>query len=660
MIYLITQQESLFPYENITLITLSEAIQKLKQYTLLGLDTETGGLDRFTKPLLLLQLGTFEEQFLFDIISYNNLIPDELKVFLNEFLGTFILQNAKFDLGFLFKQGVILKKVYDTMLAEIILTNGLQYSGRDLATISYKYCQISLNKEIRGLIIHLGLTQEVLEYGANDVKYLIPIKQTQEILLQEKNLLRALELDNAFVIVLAYVEFCGIKLDYEKWVEKTSKNQEKVLILKDELEQQLFEDKKYEWFSGMQDMFTLKFDCLLNWDSPKQVTKLLKSYGVNTTIKQFGETKESIDAKVLEPQQEKFPILKKYLAFKELQKEISTYGESWKRYINPVTHRIHTTYQQLMDTGRLSSGNKHDGTPNMQNIPSDHETRSCFIAEAGNIMIDADYQGQETIVLANLSKEPNLLKFYEKGLKDMHSYIAFLMYPQIRICNLDEISEEALVSIKKNHKDKRQIAKSAGFAIAYGGDGATISKNCNISKSDGIFVYNSYFAAFPEMKQYFNYVFQLADHYGYIQFNNITQRKYFFDLEKNDYFSLKKSLKDPLFAYNTPEIHELERAAGKAKNEIQRKAQNFCIQGTSSDITKYAAILFFKEILKHQWFNVVKIVNLVHDEILVECPQNMEEEVKNLLILSMEEAGKPFCKIVPLKADAVSGTYWIH
>lgn len=75
MIYLITQQESLFPYENITLITLSEAIQKLKQYTLLGLDTETGGLDRFTKPLLLLQLGTFEEQFLFDIISYNNLIP---------------------------------------------------------------------------------------------------------------------------------------------------------------------------------------------------------------------------------------------------------------------------------------------------------------------------------------------------------------------------------------------------------------------------------------------------------------------------------------------------------------------------------------------------------------------------------------------------------
>lgn len=162
------------------------------------------------------------------------------------------------------------------------------------------------------------------------------------------------------------------------------------------------------------------------------------------------------------------------------------------------------------------------------------------------------------------------------------------------------------------------------------------------------------------MKQYFNYVFNLADYYGYIQFNNVTQRKYFFDLEKNDYFLLKTSLKDPLFAYNTPEIRELERLANKAKNEIQRKAQNFCIQGTSSDITKYAAILFFKIILQKNWFNIVKIVNLVHDELLIECPETMENEVKELLITCMEAAGKPFCKTVSLKADAVSGSYWVH
>lgn len=84
------------------------------------------------------------------------------------------------------------------------------------------------------------------------------------------------------------------------------------------------------------------------------------------------------------------------------------------------------------------------------------------------------------------------------------------------------------------------------------------------------------------------------------------------------------------------------------------------IQGTSADITKYACILFFKEILKRGWWSIVKIVNLVHDEILVECPLDIVEEVKEVLITSMENAGKPFCKIIPLKAAAIYGDHWVH
>ena len=84
------------------------------------------------------------------------------------------------------------------------------------------------------------------------------------------------------------------------------------------------------------------------------------------------------------------------------------------------------------------------------------------------------------------------------------------------------------------------------------------------------------------------------------------------------------------------------------------------IQGTSADITKYACILFFKEILKRDWWMKVKIVNLVHDEILIECPLDMVEEVKQVLLTSMEDAGKPFCPLVPLKADAVYGDHWVH
>jgi DNA polymerase I-like protein with 3'-5' exonuclease and polymerase domains len=133
--------------------------------------------------------------------------------------------------------------------------------------------------------------------------------------------------------------------------------------------------------------------------------------------------------------------------------------------ISPITGRIHTNFNQLMSTGRLSSGNAKENKPNLQNLPSDEFTRSCFIAEPGNKFIAADYSSQEQIVLANFSLEQNLINFYEKGFTDMHSYVAFLMYPDIRRCTIEELEPDKLTYIKKEHSDKRTLAKSAGFAI---------------------------------------------------------------------------------------------------------------------------------------------------------------------------------------------------
>lgn len=355
MIYLVTRQVVLFDSELFKIISLQEAIDLLRKYSELGIDTETQGLDPYTKKLLLLQLGIFDFQVLFDINSYNGIIPEELKNFLNESGRTYILQNAKFDLKFLFSQNIILKAVYDTMLAETIITHGLQYSGRDLATIVMKYCDVYLDKSVRGDIITHGLSDKVLLYGADDVKYLGIVKEKQLKIAEELKLLTAVNLDNAFVIPLAYTEFCGIKLNYPRWIEKTNKSKADALRLKHKLEDKLWADKKFKYFSGMQDLFTGAQECLINWDSPKQVIQLFKEYGINVILKDKGVDKESIDAKVLEPQRDKFEILPPYLDYKAKQKEVSTYGESWKKYINPVTNRIHTTFQQLMDTGYKSS-----------------------------------------------------------------------------------------------------------------------------------------------------------------------------------------------------------------------------------------------------------------------------------------------------------------
>lgn len=659
MIYLVTNTTYLFEFGLFNIISLEKAISILEEFNELGLDTETKGLDPYTKELLLLQLGNNKVQIVFDINSFNNKIPQLLKDFLQSD-RLFIIQNAKFDLKFLLAQDIILTKVYDTMLAEIIITHGLQYSGRDLKSIVNKYCNEELDKSIRGDIVHKELNESILLYASRDVKYLEIVKREQESIAKELDVLKAIELDNSFVVVLAYTEFFGIKLDYDKWKKVAFKNEEELLSLKKDLDNFLWEDGKVKYFTGMNTLFSEGQDCTVNWNSPKQVILIFKEYGINTTVKEKGKSKETVNASVLEPQSKDFPIIKLYLTYKEKQKEVSTYGDSWKNYINPVTGRVHTTYKQIINTGRLSSGDKFDGTPNMQNIPKSGGFRECFIPEKDFVMVDADYSSQEQVLLANFSKEENLINFYKRGFTDFHSYIAFLIYDHVRTCELEDLTPDHLKHIKDNFPEERFLAKSAGFAISYGGDGSTIAKNCNVSRDVGNFVYDSYFKAFPKMNEYFDLVFRRVDHFKYIKFNNITRRKYFIDYTINDYFVYKDIIDDPieLNAISNPFLVKKNYSAAKA--EIARLAQNYPLQGSAADITKYAGVLFFSRILKNNWFGIVKIVNFVHDEILVECPKELSEEVKDLLLDCMEQAGKPFCPIIPLKAEAKIGDCWIH
>ena len=104
----------------------------------------------------------------------------------------------------------------------------------------------------------------------------------------------------------------------------------------------------------------------------------------------------------------------------------------------------------------------------------------------------------------------------------MHSYVAFLMYPDIRRYNLEDLVPENLNYIKEEFKEKRTLAKNAGFSINYGGDGSTISANCNISKEDGDFVYKSYFKSFPGLRDYFDYKLEDAIKY----YNKAKQNDY--------------------------------------------------------------------------------------------------------------------------------------
>ena len=182
MIYLVSNQLNAFE-NKFKQITIDESLNLLNNLSNIGLDTETEGLDCFQNKLLTLQLGNYDIQIVYDISSFGGIIPQQVKDFLNKNNKLYIIQNAKFDLKFLYRQDVYIKNVYDTMLAEFILTNGLQISGRDLATLCHKYCNITLDKSIRGEIITKGLNYAVIQYAAHDVVYLEDImnKQMQNI-----------------------------------------------------------------------------------------------------------------------------------------------------------------------------------------------------------------------------------------------------------------------------------------------------------------------------------------------------------------------------------------------------------------------------------------------------------------------------------------------
>lgn len=669
MIYLVTGQQEMFSPVGYSFATVEQSLEYLQKLDIIGFDTETRGMDPHTCELLSMQLGDADTQFVVDCLTVSpRLYKDLLET------KVLIMHNAKFDLRFLYHHRITPTKVFDTFLAEKILTNGYDTIGRSLDVVVYRYCKKELDKSIRGNIHKEGLSTRVIKYAADDVVYLHQIMRKQQAKLEENKLHRAMDLDNKFVLVLAYVEYCGMYLNYPEWEKKCNEDLADLEVVKQDLDKFILDnpDKYPEFINNQLSLFDEGISCKLNWASSKQVIPFMQSLGVDTLVKDkmTGLMKNSVDKKVLGPQKKKNPIIPVYIDYTEHQKLVSTYGLNWKSYINKSTGRIHTNYNQLMNTGRMSSGQKGNPKrgiqqlPNMQNVPSDARTRSCFQSEEGNVLIVSDFSGQEQIVLANKSLDKDLLYFYSSGLSDMHSFIASKIFPELEGLTLDEI--------KDNHKGKRQIAKGAGFAINYGGTGITIAQNLNISMEEGDNVYKEYFKAFPGLANYFKTEKQRALELGYIQFNNLTGRKYFIPYF-DDYVNLHKEIyetpgfwddykreknlnSDDFRHYYKPKIREYFMKKG----EIERMSLNFPIQGTSSDITKLAGIYFYEYLVKNNLLFKVLVCNIVHDEIICEAPEELGKTLAKELQSAMERAGNVFCKTVKLKADPVLTHKWEH
>jgi DNA polymerase I len=354
-------------YEDFKVADVEDLVKWLKGKSEFSVDTETEFNTRNKKSLanpyeskvLLLQIGDYETQF---VIDPNTTDIQFLKPYFEDKNVCKLLVNAFFDLRFFYHWGWDVQNIYDCFLAELSLTLGQDRPKgyRGLGQMCERYLGVHLNKEIRGQIHYRGLDDAVLRYAADDVKYLSQIRDKQALEVNKMQLGGTLQLENRFILTLAKVSYKGFKIDSNKILEISDKNKLLALELKQKLNDYVLILDFDEFIDKQLDIFQDKVSIKINWDSPKQVVKLFKKIGINCQIrdKKTGEMKDSVDGKHLNRQKSKFPILKIYLEYKEVQKEITTYGEKFiKNNLCPVTNRFHSEFFPILETGRISSSN---------------------------------------------------------------------------------------------------------------------------------------------------------------------------------------------------------------------------------------------------------------------------------------------------------------
>ena len=325
MIYFVTGQRELFefPDAKYKCISVEESLKILEPLRVVGLDTETTGTEIWQGKLLTLQLGNKENQVVIDCVTTD---VKQYKDYL-ESDRLFIIHNAKFDLRWLYKEHIVVRNVYDTYLAEKILFLGFPPGiiSLSLQACCDRYLHIYLDKTVRGQI-HAGMTEEVIVYAANDVVHLEDIMDLQLKTITARGQKVALDIENEFVRVLAYIEYCGIKLDPVKWKAKMDKDAERLRVAEHKLNEWVVD---YVMKKGDPSLIARNYDthkkgkpakladnvyvvipqpslfaesdtgpqCIINWNSSKQVIRLFEELGFDLLVKdkKTGKMKKSVE-----------------------------------------------------------------------------------------------------------------------------------------------------------------------------------------------------------------------------------------------------------------------------------------------------------------------------------------------------------------------------
>lgn len=592
-------------------------------------------------------------------------------------------QNIRFDSKHIFFQlGVKLHRIMDTFLIEKILYTGYPYKGYSLEHLAkrylnYKYAKTNqldmfapvpvatLSKETRNSFRNIRdrfMTDTEILYGAKDVELTHRVYLKQLYKIANWQLWTLVYLEHHFLQVLIHMELAGFYLNQELWLEQEKKNLAAFEVAKNKLFEMIEEagvDRFYNFQQALFEVDGAQVD--INLSSSRQVVELCQALGIPTLVVDKKKSKEqgrdifkdSVEEKHLRKYQDQHPIIKPYLEYKRLEKAITTYGHKFLEHVNPVTGRIHSNFQQIVRSGRVASSK-----PNLQNIPSQNKFkgfRPCFRVGIGKVLVVADYSSQESRILASLAQEDQMIDFFLNGDGDLHSHTARLMF---KVPVQKEITdEEGNIIQEGKNLHLRQLAKTINFGIAYGMSAYKLSNDFEISLEEAQEFINSYFKAYPKLEAYFNRCQELAMKRTFILIDDITNRRSWNGSLQTQYEENARLVRQ-YRSYGHKAPKEVFSLMNQAKGQIARNSQNYPIQGTAASMTKLAAIYMLGYIEEYRL--QASIVNLVHDEIVIEASEEHAEVCQTLLEESMKRAGKVFVKDIPMEVECVISKVWEH
>jgi DNA polymerase-1 len=507
--------------------------------------------------------------------------------------------NVKYDYLSLARAGLRVAPLsFDTMIAEwLIDPNSRNLGLKNLAFVrlgdEMTHIEELIGKGKTQITMAEVAVESVAPYAAADAEVCLRLMPLLQAEIKRDHLEKLFdEIEMPLVCVLAQMELDGVRLDLDFFHQLSMELNGRI----SGLEKQIYEAVGLPFnINSTQQLSNILFDKL----------GLTPPGGRKTASGHF-----STSASVLDELRGQHPVLDMLLEHRELAKIKSTYVEALPAAVDPETGRVHTSYSQTGSvTGRLASSN-----PNLQNIPIRSETgrrvRNGFIAEEGNVLLAVDYSQVELRLVAVMAGDQAMLDAFRAG-QDIHATTA----AAILGIPLEQVS-----------KDQRRHAKAINFGLIYGMSPFGLTRTTDLTLAEAENFVKAYFEKFPGVKRYLDNIRKLATTQGYVE-TLLGRRRYFPSLKTG----------------TNPQM----------RNREEREAINAPIQGTAADIMKIA-MLRIPSTLESSGLKG-KMLLQVHDEIVIECPQQELEKTAQVVQKVMEEA---YPMSIPLSTEARWGRSW--